>query len=127
MIEEDQAILQAYKAFKNGYDGDIPFNLYYNYILDWTIHPIKYRDKVVGAIFTKDNKIHISVNGPWFPRKYVKPILYPLFEVYNELETTVDDYNVSGLNWVKKFGFRVIEKTTDKTRLVLTKDDIWVS
>ena len=125
LSKEDEAILEAYKGFKNGYTGVFPFQVYYNYIAFWDIHPIEHKGKVVGAVFTKDDEIHISVNGPWFPRKYIKPILFPLFDKYKELVTTVDDYNVEGLKWVKKFGFRVIEKLPTKTRLGLTKDNIW--
>lgn len=127
MIEEDQAIIQAYKAFKKDYSGELPFQAYYNYVTSWNIHPITYKEKVVGAVFTKDDQVHVAVNGPWFPRQYIKKIILPMIEKYGIIKTSVDDYNISGLKWVMKLGFKPTEKLKDKTVLVLTKDDIWVS
>lgn len=127
MIEEDQAIIEAYKAFKKGYTGELHFQAYYNYVVNWDIYPIKFKEKVVGAVFTSGNKIHVAANGPWFPRQYIKKIVLPMIEKYGIIETSVDDYNVSGLDWVMKLGFKPMEKLKDKTKLVLTKGDIWVS
>ena len=127
MIAEDKAILEAYKGFVNGYNGVLPFSDYYAFVSNWRIHPIEHNGNVVGAVFTKGNEIHVSTSGPWFPRKYVKEVLYPLIDQYGEVVTSVDDYNQSGLYWVKKLGFKETEKLEYKTKLKMTKDDIWVS
>jgi hypothetical protein len=127
LIAEDKAILEAYKGFCKGYDGEIPFSSYYNFVTGWKIYPVEHHQQIVGAVFTKGNEIHVSVNGPWFPRKYVKEVLYPLIEQYDEVVTSVDNYNTSGLYWVKKLGFKETEKLDYKIKMKITKDDIWVS
>lgn len=127
MIDEDKAIVEAYKGFVNGYDGVLPFADYYAFVSSWIIHPIEHNNNIVGAVFTKDNEIHVSVNGPWFPRKYVKEILYPLIEKYGEVTTSVDHYNKNGFYWVSKLGFKETERLEHKTKMKITKDDIWVS
>lgn len=122
-----KAILKSFVAFEKGYGEPLDFKLYCSYLEGWEVHPIEYKEEVVGAIFTKCNELHMAIDGPWYPRRYVKTIILPLLEQYNELVASVDNYNVSGLKWIMKFGFRVTSVTNSKVKLSFKKEYLWVS
>ena len=124
---KDRALLKSFEAFEKGYGSKLDFNKYCTYLEGWIVHPIEYKQEVVGAIFTKQNKLHMAIDGPWYPRKYVKTIILPLLEQYSELVASVDNYNISGLKWIMKFGFRIIETTPTKVKLSFKKEYLWVS
>ena len=120
-----EASNQAFIAYKP-LSNFLTLEAYNDFIKSWNIHPITFKDNVVGAVFTKDNKIHVAVNGTWYPRKYIKEVMYPLFNTYNEIETTVDTNNPSGLKWVMKLGFKIVDQNSKQYKLILTKNDSWV-
>ena len=127
LSKEDQAILESYKAYKSTYSGKLPFQAYYNFVTNWDIHPVEHLEKVVGAVFTKDSNIHVAVNGTWFPRRYIKRIVLPMLEKYGIINTTVDIFNETGLAWVMKLGFKLVDKNHKQYILVLKKDDLCLS
>jgi hypothetical protein len=127
LSEINEAINQSYIAYQSTYDGELPFRDYYNFVITWHIHPVKHKEKIVGAVFTKDSNVHVAVNGTWFPRRYIKNIILPMLDTYGVVNTTVDLFNEAGLAWVMKLGFKLIDKNYKQYKLVLKKDDLCLS
>jgi len=124
---KDKAIEQSFIATQEGFGKTLDFNKYKEYLVGWIVHPIEYKQEIVGAVFSKDNELHIGVNGMWYPRRYIKNIIIPLFDSYDEVIITVDNYNSKGLKWVMKLGWKIIKTSTIKTTLSLKKEYVWVS
>ena len=122
-----EAVYQAYQAYQSTYDGHIPFQDYSRFISNWKVHPVEFKDKVVGAVFTKANNVHVAVNGKWFPRKYIRNIILPMLDKYGSINTTVDIFNTSGLAWVQKLGFKLIDSNYKQYKLILKKDYLCLS
>ena len=72
---KDKAIEQSFIAVQNGFGKVLSFDRYKEYLIGWTVHPVEYKQEIVGAVFSKGNELHIGVNGMWYPRKYIKNII----------------------------------------------------
>lgn len=57
----------------------ITFNEYENGVKDWTIRTIERDGRPIGAVYTKDGEVHISIKPEWRKKWLTKGLIGELF------------------------------------------------
>jgi hypothetical protein len=78
IIDDREAGLQiGYKA--TDWSAPISFENYRTAVKDWIIKAIKRDDQVIGAVYLKDDELHVSILPEWRRMWITKGILRQLF------------------------------------------------
>ena len=71
-------------ALRVGYEATdwstpMTFDAYEDALRDWTVRAIRRDGEIIGAVFTKDGELHVSIRPDWRRRWVTKGILRELF------------------------------------------------
>lgn len=91
----------------------------------WTVHPVYYQNKIIGAIVEKEGSIHTSISPDfqkkWYPLPYIKTILYPALDKYGIIYSDADKKDKRAMNWLTKLGFYIIREDDERFFYAMTE------
>ena len=90
----------------------------------FTIYPLKNKNGVIGCSVVKDNEIHVFATEHFYMRNYIRSILIPLFDKYEEVVSTVHKDNVKGLEYVTRLGFKPYKQINNTIYIRITKNGL---
>lgn len=106
--ERHKALLKAYQGY--GHEVDCSFDEFVERVKKFEVTPIRNKNGIVGAWLVYKNEIHVSATEPFNVRKYVRQVFNPIFKYYLEAVTSVVETNTKGLQFVKYFGFKEVNR-----------------
>lgn len=80
----------------------------------YTLYPVENKNGIVGCVAVRDNQIHIFSKEHFNLRKYVRSILKPLLDEYDEVRSIIHIKNHRAYKFITGIGFepyQVIGKT----------------
>ena len=108
----DLAMSVGYRA--TDWSGPLDFSDYLNALNDWTVEAIMRGDECIGALYRKDDEIHVSIVPEWRRKWATKGLLKQLL-VGERVMTRVTPGHEYMYGILERIGFR----KTDDGALVL--------
>ena len=101
--DRETALKVGYKA--TDWSSPIAFDDYCSAVNDWTIKAIKRDDNVIGAVYRKDDELHVSILPEWRRMWVTKGLLKQLF-VGPKITTRVTSGHDYMYDILKRLGFK---------------------
>lgn len=101
--DRETALRIGYKA--TDWSEPIAFEDYCSAVKDWTIKAIKRDDDVIGAVYKKDDELHISVLPEW-RKKWLTKSLWKDFFQSGRVTTKVTPGHEHMYSILKRLGFK---------------------
>lgn len=79
VIVDDRAAAMRVGYEATDWSAPLTFDAYESALRDWTVRAIQRDGEVIGAVFTKDGELHVSIRPDWRRRWMTKGILRELF------------------------------------------------
>lgn len=83
----------------------IPFDQYVEGLQDWTVKTLVKNDEPIGAIYTKDCELHVSIKPEWRKKWFTKSLYFELF-VGKKVTTKVTEGHEYMYDILKRLHFR---------------------
>lgn len=116
---------EAVKQFLNGVNNIASFDVIFKELnkQGWAVHPVYFKNKIVGAIVEKEGIMHTSISPEyqriWNPRTYIKSILYPALVKFGVLYSDAAKDDPKAIRWLTKLGFSYIREDSERVFYVL--------
>jgi hypothetical protein len=120
--EQTNAIEKAWDSYKDYWESTKEEFL--NQFKGFTIYPLKNKNGVIGCSAVKDNEIHVFSTEHFYMRNYIRSILIPLFNTYEEVISTVHIDNIKGLEYVTRLGFKPYKQINNKIYIRITQNGL---
>lgn len=120
--EQHKALEQAYKSYKDYWKGTK--ETFLDKFKGFTIYPLKNKNGIIGCSIVKDNEIHVFSTEHFYMRNYIRSILIPLFNKYEEVISTVHKDNLKGLKYVTRLGFKPYKQINNTIYIRITKNGL---
>lgn len=101
--DRETALRIGYKA--TDWSEPIAFEDYCSAVKDWTIKAIKRDDHVIGAVYKKDDELHVSILPEWRRIWVTKGLLKQLFNG-SKITTRVTSGHDYMYDILKRLGFK---------------------
>lgn len=101
--DRETALRIGYKA--TDWSEPIAFEDYCSAVKDWTIKAIKRDDDVIGAVYKKDDELHVSILPEWRRIWVTKGLLKQLFNG-SKITTRVTSGHDYMYDILKRLGFK---------------------
>lgn len=83
----------------------IPFEQYAEGLKDWTVKTLVKNDQPIGALYTKDGELHVSIKPEWRRKWFTKSLYFELF-VGKKVTTKVTEGHEYMYDILHRIGFR---------------------
>ena len=120
--EQTKAIEKAWESYQYFWEGTKESFL--NKFKGFTIYPLKNKNGIIGCSVVKDNEIHVFTTEHFYMRNYIRSILIPLFDKYEEVVSTVHKDNIKGLKYVIRLGFKPYKQINNTIYIRITKNGL---
>ena len=120
--EQTKAIDKAWDSYKNYWEGSK--ETFLEQFKGFTIYPLKNKNGVIGCSVVKDNEIHVFSTEHFYMRNYIRSILIPLFNIYEEVISTVHVDNIKGLKYVTRLGFKPYKQINNTIYIRITQNGL---
>ena len=120
--ESHKALNKAWESYKDYWEGTK--DTFLNKFKGFTIYPLKNKNGIIGCSIVKDNEIHVFSTEHFYMRNYIRSILIPLFDEYEEVISTVHKDNVKGLKYVTRLGFKPYKQINNTIYIRITKNGL---
>jgi len=101
--DRETALRVGYEA--TDWSAPITFEDYCAAVKDWTVKAIKRDDNVIGAVYKKDDELHISVLPEW-RKKWLTKSLWQNFFQSGRVTTKVTSGHDYMYDVLKRLGFK---------------------